>query len=190
MSAVTSVEALRRLSTGELLQLFTTLEAPGIPEMQGEYSASLLAQPFWLASVAGRAVLKNPFQTWLCKAFRPVDDETGRGYNTFQQGRRVVQRYPMLTLMGPSRFDGRPAYQLIYRHFQSLCAAMYMVDEVRRVAPGLYLGMGTYGFTNAQRRTPYPFVLEGPIAPYRSDIGRRRANFEISPLELPALFAH
>lgn len=189
MSAVISAGNLDELSAGELLQLFATLEAPDIPEMEGEYAARLLKQPSWLANVAGRAVLENSFQPWLCKSFRPVDDKTGRGYNTFRRGSRVVQRYPMLTLMGPSRFDGRPAYQLIYRHFLSLCGALHMVDEVRRVAPGLYLGMGTYGFSNAQRRIPYPFVLEGPVAPYRSDIGRRRPNFEIGPLELPALFA-
>lgn len=189
MSAVISAAVLSQLSTQELLQLFATLEAPGISEMQGEYSARLLTHPFWLAKLVGRAVLENPFQTWLCKAFRPVDDATGRGYNTFQQGRRVVQRYPMLTLMGPSRFDGRPAYQLIYRQFQSLCGAVHMVDEVRRAAPGLYLGMGTYGFTDAQRRVPFPFLLEGPVAAYRGDIGRRRDNFVIGPRELPARFA-
>lgn len=189
MSTVISAAVLSQLSTQGLLQLFATLEAPGIPEMQGEYSARLLAQPFWLAKVVGRAVLDNPLQSWLSKAFRPFDDETGRGYNTFQQGRRVIQRFPMLTLMGPSRFDGRPAYQLVYRHFHSTCGALNMVDEVRRAAPGLYLGMGTYGFTDAQRRIPYPFLLEGPVAAYRGDIGRRRDNFVIGPRELPARFA-
>lgn len=188
MSAVTPAAALRQLSTAELLQLFATLEAPDIAEMHGEYSASLLNQKFWLATVVGRAALENPFQSWLCKAFRPVDSETGRGYNTFQQGRRVVQRYPMLTLTAPSRFDGRPAYQLVYRYFHSLCGTIHMVDEVRRVVPGLYLGMGTYGFTKAQRQTPYPFVLEGPVAQYRGDIGRERENFELGPRDLPAHF--
>lgn len=190
MSAVTSAEALRQLSTGELLQLFATLEAPDIAEMHGEYSASLLAQKFWLATVIGRAALDNPLQSWLCKAFRPVDSKTGRGYNTFQHGRRVVQRYPMLTLVAPSRFDGRPAYQLVYRYFHSLCGTLHMVDEVRRVAPKLYLGMGTYGFTEAQRHTPCPFVLEGPVAQYRGDIGRERDNFEMGPRDLPALFTN
>jgi hypothetical protein len=188
MSAVTSAAALRQLSTAELLQLFTTLEAPDMAEMHGEYSASLLTQKFWLATVVGRAALENPFPSWRCKAFRPVDSETGRGYNTFQQGRRVVQRYPMLTLTAPSRFDGRPAYQLVYRYFHSLCGTIHMVDEVRRVVPGLYLGMGTYGFTKAQRQTPYPFVLEGPVAQYRGDIGRERENFELGPRDLPAHF--
>lgn len=62
--------------------------------MQGEYSAKLLAQPFWLAKLVGRVALDNPLHSWLSKAFRPLDDDTGRGYNTFQQGRLVVQRFP------------------------------------------------------------------------------------------------
>lgn len=187
MANTLSAGDLRRLSTDELLQLFCTLEAPGIEEMQGEYTASLLAQPNWLATATGRAAVANPLRRWLCKAFRPVDGETGRGYNSFLQGGRVVQRYPMLTLLAPSRFDGRPAYQLIYRQFKSACGDVHMVDEVRRVASGLYLGIGTWGFTAAQRRIPLPFVLEGPVATYLRDIGRVRKNFQIGPRELPAI---
>lgn len=190
MDKITSAAELRRLSTDALTRLFVTLPAPGLGEMQGEYRARLLAQPHWLATVGGRVLLENPLAAWQCKAFRPVDADTGRGYNTFRQGGRIVQRYPMLTLVAPSRFDGRPAYQLVYRHFHSACGAVHMVDEVRRVAPGLYLGMGTWGFSDAQRRIPWPFVLEGPVAPYSGDFGRERDHFEIGRRELPALFAH
>ena len=134
-------------------------------------------------------VLDNPLRHWLCKAFRPVDADSGRGYNTFDERGKVVQRYPMKTLVAPSRFDGKPAYQLIYRHYHSLCGSVHMVDEVRRVAPGLYLGLGTYGPTPALRRIPYPFVLIGPQADYRGDIGRERKHFQPGARELPALFA-
>jgi len=162
------------LSTTQLLALFKTLEAPKIEDMQGEYAARLLAQPSWLAAVAGRATLYNPLRHWLSKAFRPVDQETGRGYNTFLQRKRIVQCYPMLTKIASSRFDGKPVYQLEYRHFHSACGSIYMVDEVRRLTSDLYLGIGTYGFTDAQRLIPYPFLLKGPQAAYRGDIGRMR----------------
>lgn len=190
MDKMTSAAELRRLPRDELLRLFATLPAPDLAEMQGEYRARLLAQPYWLATMAGRALLENPFAAWQCKAFRPLDADHGRGYNTFRQAGRLVQRYPMLTLVAPSRFDGRPAYQLVYRRFHSACGAVHMVDEVRRVAPGLYLGMGTWGFTDAWRRIPWPFLLEGPVAPYRGDIGRERDHFEIGRRELPALLAN
>lgn len=186
MSNPITATELERLSTPELVELFARLAPPAVTDMQGEYAARLLAQPNWLAGVVGRTLLDNSLQLWLCKAFRPVDDATGRGYNTFQQGQRVVQRFPMGTQLAPSRFDGKPAFQLIYRHFHSLCGTVHMVDEVRRVAPDLYLGLGTYGFTAAQRRIPYPFLLEGPQGPYRGDIGRPRIPFTPGSRELPA----
>jgi hypothetical protein len=188
MSKTLSAVDLQQLSTRELLDVFANLEAPCVAEMQGEYAARLLAQPFRLAAVIGRTALENPLQPWLSKAFRQIDDVSGRGYNTFLQAGHIVQRFPMRTLMAPSRFDGLTAYQLVYRHFHSACGAIHMVDEVRRAAPGLYLGMGTYGFTDGQRRIPYPFLLEGPVAAYRGDIGRERKRFCIGPREIPALF--
>lgn len=180
-------EGLILRSTQQLLQLFKTLEAPTVQEMQGEYAACLLAQPNWLADQVGKITLNNPLQSWLCKAFRPIDEGTGRGYNTFLQRGRIVQQFAMTTMIAPSRYDGRSAYQLVYRHFHSLCGSIHMVDEVRRVAPNLYLGIGTYGFTDAQRRIPYPFLLKGPQAPYHGDIGRVRQGFVIGPREIPTL---
>ena len=45
-----------RLDTGGLLALFTTLEAPTIAEIDGEYTAALLAQPnlFAVVTKSGR----------------------------------------------------------------------------------------------------------------------------------------
>jgi len=179
---------LDKLSFKELLALFAKLQAPGLAEMDGEFSARLLAQPSWLASAVGQLTVNNPLMPgqWLCKAFRPDGDQQGRGYNTFQHFGRTVQRYPMQTLVAPSRYDGRPAYQLVYRAYRSMCGDIHMVDEVRRVRPGLFLGIGTWGFSDKQRRVPLPFVLEGPIAPYRGDIGRARSGFDLRT-EIPAL---
>lgn len=176
---------LRRLDTSGLLALFTTLEAPKIAELDGEYTAALLAQPNLFAVVTGKVSVENPLGPWLCKAFRPVDENSGRGYNTFGEFGRVRQRYPMRTLLAPSRYDGAPAYTLIYRAYTSICGSIHMVDEVRRAAPGVYLGMGTWGFTDAQRRIPRPFLLTGPVGTYRSDIGNARPSFTPGPRELP-----
>jgi len=145
------------LATGELLTLFKTLEAPTIAEMDGEFAASLLQQPTLLATVIGRLNLNNPVMsgTWLCKAFRPLTTREGRGYNGFRHFGRIVQRFPMRTLIAPSRYDGRPAYQLVYRAYHSLSGELHMVDEVRRGAPGVYLGLGTG--VSAQRSASFPY---------------------------------
>lgn len=186
MNQQVQIEQLRRLSPKELQHLFRTLPAPTIAEMDGEYHAELLAQPCGIVGQKGKLFLDNPMQTWLCKAFRPVDAQYGRGYNTFLQRGKIIQRYPMLTTIAASRYDGKPAYTLIYRYFQSLCGSINMVDEVRQVSPDLYLGMGTYGFIRGQRQIGWPFLLQKTDTPYRQDIGKHRQNFVISERELPA----
>lgn len=183
-----SVATLKQMDVAELMTLFGELEAPTIQEMNGEYAAALLKQPTLAATLMGYAAIYNPSMLgfWLCKAFRPVNETQGRGYNTFQHFGRVVQRFPMQTLIAASRYDGRPAYQLVYRAYQSLCGTIHMVDEIRKVSDGVYLGIGTYGFTDAQRRIPLPFLLTGSVGAYRGDIGILRKGFNLSK-ELPAL---
>lgn len=181
-----SVDDIKKLSVAELLALFATLDAPSIAEMNGEYAASLLRQPSVLAAVSGWATVVNPLMPWLCKSFRPVDAETGRGYNTFNRLGRVIQLFPMQTVIAPSRYDGKPAYTLVYRAYHSLCGDINMVDEVRRLGDGLYLGIGTWGFSERQRRVALPFLLQKTADAYRGDIGKARDGFVISRRELPA----
>lgn len=183
---ILTAEAVKKLSVEELLSLFETLEAPSIAEMNGEYAATLLQQPSVLAAVSGWASVVNPLMPWLCKSFRPVDADTGRGYNTFKRLGRVIQLFPMQTVIAPSRYDGQPAYTLIYRAYHSLCGDINMVDEVRRLGDGLYLGIGTWGFSERQRRVALPFLLQQTPDAYRGDIGKVRRGFVVSRRELPA----
>ena len=173
--------------THELLEIFKRLDAPSIDEMNGEYQARLLKQPSLLASFIGYLSVGNPFKKWLCKAFRPVSETHGRGYNTFKVGSKIIQQFPMMTLIAPSRFDGKPSYHLVYRDFESMCGDINMVDEVRVYAPGVYLGIGTWGFTDTQRKTALPFILTGPGNAYRKDIGVKRKGFSLGSREIPAL---
>lgn len=126
--------------------------------MNGEYSAKLLSQPFWLAKISGQSAVANPLMPWLCKAFRPVTAQEGRGYNTFLWRNNIIQRYPMKTRIALSRYDNQPVYQLVYRAYHSLCGDIYMVDEVRQLSDTLYLGIGTWGFTS-----PYSGLKPPPL---------------------------
>lgn len=176
------------MSLKELMALFARSTAPTVQQMNGEFAARLLTQPSKLAQIIGEVTVNNPLMPgrWLCKAFKPISVERGRGYNSFAHLGRTVQRYPMETLIAPSRYDGRPAYTLVYASFRSMCGAVNMVDEVRQVGPNLYLGIGTWGFTDAQRRIPLPFVLRGPMAPYARDIGKHKKMFDVRQA-IPAL---
>ena len=179
------VPDLNKLKADELMSLYATLEAPSLDELSGEYDGRMLSQTsFWL-SLWWIGCLRNPIWPgwWLGKAFRRVNENEGRGYNRFRHLGRVVERYPMRTLIAPSRFDGKPAFQLVYRAYYSACVSVHMVDEIRRVATGAYLLIGTFGF---QRHVPNPFLLTGPVAPYGKDIGALRPDFSLVD-ELPHL---
>lgn len=179
---------LREASTFELLSFFRDLPAPEIAEMNGDYDATLLRQPNIAADINGFFAVGIPLMPWLSKGFRPVSDSEGRGYNSFRQFGKVVQRYPMRTEVAPSRYDGRPSYTLMYRAYRSTCGTINMVDEVRRVDDGLYLAIGTWGFTRRQRQIPLPFALRSTDRPYLGDIGSPRPAFESGPREIPARF--
>ena len=179
---------LHTMSAEELVALFKTLKCPDMAEMHGDYQGDLLAQVNGFARLSNTLLLKNPLAhgIWRSKAFRPIDANRGRGYNTMRHFGRINQKGPMATLIAPSRFDGRPAYQLVYRAYHSIVGTMRMVDDVRRVKKGVYLGLGTWGFTAQQRLTPLPFLLTGPIGAYADDIGEERAGFRVES-EIPAL---
>ena len=171
------VQTLSDLSFNELIELFSTLEAPAIEELDGEYAARPLAGPDAVRERLWGLAVANPIYPglWQGKAF----SGSGQGYNYFRQYGRIVRRFPMLNVVAPSRFDGAPAFQLVYEAFRSLGGAIRMVDEVRRAAPGVYLGLGTAGFTRSERMTPLPFVLAGPESSYAGDIGRRRDRVDL-----------
>lgn len=180
-------DSLRSMPTSELVELFAELDAPPLEAMDGDYSSELLRQPTAIATVLGRATVDRPLWRWRSKGFRPLDARTGRGYNSFTVGSRVVQRYPMQTRLGPSRFDGRPAYHLLYPAFRSTCGAIGMVDELRVAGDGVFLGIGTWGFSDAQRHVPLPFLLRDTGRPYLGDIGTPRRGWVVSPKVMPSL---
>jgi hypothetical protein len=68
------------------------------------------------------------------------------------------------TSMVPSVFDGRPAFQLSYREYNTFYTST-MTDEVRRLNDTLYLGIGRLTITLG-KYNPMPFVLMGPPAPW------------------------
>ena len=164
-----------RLASRDILNLFATLPCPTLAEMNGEYSARVIMQPHPLLNWLAQRAISNPVYPgqWLCKAFTPVSQTEGRGYNSFYFHGEVIRRFPMQTVIAPSRFNGKPAYQLIYSAYDSLCGRINMVDELRRAADGHYLGIGTCGFSERQRLIPLPFTLSGPNATFNASTPSR-----------------
>jgi hypothetical protein len=160
-----TVKKLKALSRGELMELFYTLSAPPFSEMDGEYKAEMLDHGTVVKNTLVKLVLFDPFLFghWLCKAFRPEGETSGHGYNSFRKFGQVTRKFRMKTEIVPSRYDGKDVFQLYYPAYSSIPGFINMVDEIRKIHDGLYLGIGTWGFSERQRMIPGPFCLSGPI---------------------------
>jgi hypothetical protein len=165
---------LRMMPRDEVVALYHRLEAPRFEEMDGEFAASLLDQG------SARSYLLSAFTVhmkgrWLCKAFEPTGPNEGHGYNSYMTPRGVRRSARMRTRVGPSKLpnDTNDAFHLEYADLNDFkrggpggAVLHTMFDEVRKVAPGLYLGIGRAGFTERGRSDLHPFILEGPVAPF------------------------
>jgi len=158
----------------ELIALYHRLQAPPFKEMHGEFAASLLDQG------SARGYLVSAFTVhmkgrWLCKAFEPTGPNEGHGYNSYMTPRGVRRATRMRTRVGPSKLpdDTNDAFHLEYADLNDFKRGGFggalvhtMFDEVRKVRPGLYLGIGRVGFTKKQQAELHPFTLEGPVAEF------------------------
>jgi hypothetical protein len=165
---------LKMMPLDEVLALYHRLQAPSFHEMHGEFAASLLDQG------TARGYLLSAFMVhvkgrWLCKAFEPTGPNEGHGYNSFMTPRGVRRACRMRTHVGPSKIpgDSNDAFHLEYADFNDLKRGGFggavlhtMFDEVRKVGPGLYLGIGRAGFTQKHKAELHPFLLEGPVADF------------------------
>jgi len=186
-------EDLMNLTRKQLMELFSLLDAPSMSEMKGEYRAALLDSGYIINMFLAKMYLYFTWGNWQHKAFEPLDQQHGHGYNTFITTQsKLYENYFVAVFMrivsivrslfrsnNPQRmarimlnktsivssvFDGRPAFQLSYRDYNTFFTNT-MTDEVRKVNDTLFLGIGrltvTFGKFN-----PMPFVLIGPPDPW------------------------
>lgn len=159
-TAASRIAELREMSRIELKHFFRELDAPSLRELDGEFATELLAQGTWLQSRLTH-MLFGIYGTWLGKSFQPLDENEGHGHNNFHRRGVVHQRLQMRTYVGPSRLDAGQSYFLDYSPFNRGLIGT-MVDEIRRIERGVYLGIGMIGPTKKLRRK-MPFLLTGPI---------------------------
>jgi hypothetical protein len=186
-------EDLMNLTRKQLMELFSLLDASSMSEMKGEYRAALLDSGYIINMFLAKMYLYFTWGDWQHKAFEPLDQQHGHGYNTFITTQsKLYENYFVAVFMrivsivrslfrsnNPQRmarimlnktsivssvFDGRSAFQLSYRDYNTFFTNT-MTDEVRKVNDTLFLGIGrltvTFGKFN-----PMPFVLIGPPDPW------------------------
>ncbi len=163
-----TVTRLRAMELAGVKELFTTLEAPEMEEMNGEYEGYLLDAGSYVFNLVGLMFLSNPVSGWwLGKAFQPLGGaRDGHGYNMHTKKGKVTRGYRMRTELIQSGFDGRPSFRLIYSHYGSLYGKVGMVDEIRKLSEGIYLGVGILLGAPMDMSKATPFVIRGPIGPF------------------------
>ncbi len=155
------------LTAGEFIELFKTLPAPELEELQGEYSGfpHLGDSEEHHARVLARMCNRAGRGYWLGKAYGQLSEGRGEGYNVWMLGPELVGRWLRFgTSVGPSQFDDRPSFTMRYADYDNASGTTNLVDEIRRLGEGLYLGIGVRDMPDGSRSGPGPFVLAGPVS--------------------------
>lgn len=135
--------ALRALKYAELDRLYRAGEKPSsLSDLNGDAIGAMLA---WRTPARGplawllRKFGESSIFAWKGKSFQSLSADTGEGINrvTFFGKRRW---FPFATRFDASFVDGAPTFVLDYSSGGNPPLIKSIVDEVREVAPRLYLG--------------------------------------------------
>lgn len=158
-----TLEQLLSLTQEEGIALWRTLPAPTLAEMNGHYMGigPQGSDPQRQASYASYMFdERSPRGYWLGKAFRPLSETEGEGYNRWRfAGGRVEHNPRMVTRVSPSIIDGAPCYVLDY---VALNPGMTLYDELRKLDDGVLIGTATSARPDGTRTKLSMFVLIGP----------------------------
>jgi hypothetical protein len=172
---VYTLEWLRHNTNDDLVELWHTLDAPTLEEMDGEYQGHMI-YPLSILHAKIRKV-EGPGE-WFGKAFSPTPTGKypGQGYNMWFDGKRLVRTMRFAGEINKSLIDGRPALMGYYAQFLSHNKANGMTNEVRKLKDGLFLGIISTAVDHAYwgrvdtktgRGKPHAWIMRGPIAPWR-----------------------
>lgn len=156
----TYLDHLFKLDRLGLKQLYWSLSTPELTDIKGEYDACLLDQGHSLASIITRFCfgLKGP---WVGKAFRPVSDDHGEGYNAFGSISDRKRYLPMDTYIGHSLIIPGESFILNYAT-KNRGPIRWLRGELRPLTPSIVLGIGVFepcGGKFRWLRRIIPFVL-------------------------------
>jgi hypothetical protein len=137
------LDSLRRMNFAELAALYRAAKRPAaLSDLDGDAKGAMLA---WRSPRRGPlAWLLKSFGAstafpWEGKSFQSRNNDAGEGINRVKFfGKR--RWFPFKTHLDASFLDGAPSFILDYSGPVNPPLIRSIVDEVREVAPGLYLG--------------------------------------------------
>lgn len=167
-------EKVLALTRDEVLELWGECPAVDMAELYGEYKGLVPNAGNEEAQKATAKVMYNedgPLGYWLGKAYTPLSHSKGDGYNCWRRSGGKVDRYMRFaTEMGTSLIDGKPALMMYYGAYKHRFVAAgkknALVDEIRKLADGVYLGVGTSEMPDGTRTAPGHFALVGPTGKF------------------------
>jgi hypothetical protein len=138
------LNTLRQMSFNELEALYRAGRRPSaLSDLNGDAEGAMLAWrspkggPLaWLLRVFGSSSLFP----WEGKSFKGVTSEKGEGINRINLILGKPQWFPFGTRFDSSFLDGKPTFVLDYSRPGNPPLIRQIVDEVREVAPDLYMG--------------------------------------------------
>jgi hypothetical protein len=135
---------LAKLGTRELARIYESGTVPeSIAVLDGDLVGRMLAvrrldRGVGLSGIA--AFSRGRAFPWEGKSFRHDNETTGTGINRVKLGIGTRKMFPFATLVGPSIVDGAPTVILDYDQPENPKAIRLIHDEIREVAPKLFLG--------------------------------------------------
>jgi hypothetical protein len=158
---VRTLDDLAALGAAECLQLYRSAATPRVSDLDGDLVGRMLAVPWAWRFVAGplRSWARSRFFPWQGKTFRSLSDDRGEGINRVFGNR--FRWYRFETYVGPSRAGRFDALQLDYDNPGNPFFIRAIKDEVREVAPGLWLGQAWLAVGRKPRLAVY-FGLQKP----------------------------
>lgn len=156
-----SLDDLAALGPDELMELYIAARTPQLKDLAGRLTGRMLAVPRaqephvakLLRAYAGSGVF-----TWQGKTFEHYNAEHGHGHGINRVLGERLNLFKFETSIGPSRAGEFDAIQLDYDHQGNPSLVRAVKDEVREVAPGLWLGVA-YLQTKAGNRLGVYFGL-------------------------------
>lgn len=159
-----TIEKIMALNRERVIELWKECPAVDMAELDGEYTGLVPNAGNEAAAERTAAVMFDENSVrgyWLGKAYKPLSATKGDGYNHWRKaGGNVVRNLRFATEMGTSLIDGKPALMMYYGAYNSEST---LIDEIRKLEDGIYLGMGAMEAEGGGRTPPGHFVLTGPI---------------------------
>ena len=164
-----SLVELSQKTSDQLLELYSTLDAPEPGEMQGEFDSALpIDRDYEFRNLFKRLGRGD----WLGKAYKvtSADGLSGEGYNMWRLGNEEKRYLRFSWAFENSPYDGRPAIVMRYNSFKNDAGAVELIDEFRPLSKGVYIGLyysriALPPFTRYQQKEstlPEMFLLGGP----------------------------